>query len=38
MLPGGKGPGGGGQQAAEHEPTMCPGGQEVQWHPDLYQK
>ncbi|KAJ7427317.1 hypothetical protein WISP_08139 [Willisornis vidua] len=24
--------------AAEHEPEMCPGGQESQWHPGLYQQ
>jgi len=23
---------------AEHEPAVCPGGQEGQWHPGLYQK
>ncbi|RMC15013.1 hypothetical protein DUI87_07192 [Hirundo rustica rustica] len=27
--PGGKGPGGTGQQPAEHEPAVCPGGQEA---------
>ena len=25
-------------QSAEHEPTVCPGGQEGQWHPGLYQE
>jgi len=29
-LPGGKGPGGVGQQPDEHEPAVCPGGQEGQ--------
>ena len=24
--------------SAKHEPTVCPGGQEDQWHPGLYQK
>ena len=24
--------------ATEHEPAVCPGGQEGQWHPGLYQK
>ncbi|RMC12500.1 hypothetical protein DUI87_10018 [Hirundo rustica rustica] len=24
--------------AAEHEPAVCPGGQEGQWHPGLYQE
>ena len=24
--------------SAEHEPAVCPGGQEGQWHPGLYQK
>ncbi|CAM9283037.1 unnamed protein product, partial [Bubo scandiacus] len=37
-LPGGKGPGGVGWQPAEYEPAVCPGGQEGQWHPGLYQK
>ena len=37
-LPGGKGPGGAGRQPAEHEPAVCPGGQEGQWHPGLYQE
>ncbi|KAF1526192.1 Zinc finger C2HC domain-containing protein 1A, partial [Eudyptula albosignata] len=34
-LPGGKGPGSVGRQPAEHEPAVCPGGQEGQWHPGL---
>ena len=36
----GKGCGGGSidWQPAEHEPAVCPGGQEGQWHPGLYQK
>ena len=34
----GNGPGGIGQCSAEHELTVCPGGQEGQWHPGLYQK
>jgi len=25
-------------QSAEYEPAVCPGGQEGQWHPDLYQE
>jgi len=33
-----RGPGGAGQQLAEHEPAVCPGGQEGQWHPGLYQE
>ena len=37
-LPGGKGPGGAGRQTAEHEPAVCPGGQEGQQHPGLYQE
>ena len=37
-LPGGKGPWGVGRQPAEHEPAVCPGGQEGQWHPGLYQE
>ena len=37
-LPKGKGPGGVGRQLAEHEPAVCPGGQEGQWHPGLYQE
>ncbi|KAJ7415368.1 rna-directed dna polymerase from mobile element jockey-like [Willisornis vidua] len=35
---GGKGPGGAGQQLDEHEPALCPSGQEDQWHPGLYQQ
>jgi len=27
-----------GQQPAEHEPAACPGGQEGQQHPGLYQE
>ncbi|TRZ21034.1 hypothetical protein HGM15179_006055 [Zosterops borbonicus] len=30
--------GGSGQQPAEHEPAVCPGGQEGQWHSGLYQE
>jgi len=37
-LPGGKGPWGAGRQPAEHEPAVCPGGQESQRHPGLYQE
>ena len=37
-LPGGKGAGGVGQQLAEYEPAVCPGGQEGQRHPGLYQE
>ena len=37
-LPSGKGPGGAGQQPAEHEPRVGPGGQEGQRHPGLHQK
>jgi len=37
-LPTGKRPGGVGQQAAEHEPAVCPGAQESQQHPGLYQE
>ncbi|PKU41752.1 rna-directed dna polymerase from mobile element jockey-like [Limosa lapponica baueri] len=37
-LPGRKGPGGVGQLSAEHEPAVCPGGQEVQHPPCLYQE
>ena len=33
-----KGPGGVGQQQAEYEPAVCPGGQEDQQRPGLYQK
>jgi len=31
-----KGPWGAGRQLAEHEPTVCPGGQEGQWHPGYH--
>ena len=34
----GKGLGGVGQGSAEHEPAVCPSGQEDQWHPGLCQK
>jgi len=37
-LPGGKRLWGGGRQPAEHEPAVCPGGQEGQRHPGLYQE
>jgi len=37
-LPGRKGPWGVGRQLAEQEPAVCPGGQEGQWHPGLYQE
>ena len=37
-LSGGKGPGGAGRQPAEQEPAVCPGGQEGQPHPGLYQE
>jgi len=37
-LPSGKGPGGAGWQAAEHEPAVCLGGQEGQRHPSLCQE
>jgi len=37
-LPGRKGPWGAGQQLAEHEPAVCPGGQVGQQHPGLYQE
>ncbi|TRZ07291.1 hypothetical protein HGM15179_019815 [Zosterops borbonicus] len=32
-----KGPEGADRQLAEHEPAVCPGGQEGQWPPGLYQ-
>uniref|UniRef100_A0A8D0EK59 PCNA-associated factor n=1 Tax=Strix occidentalis caurina TaxID=311401 RepID=A0A8D0EK59_STROC len=32
-----EGPGGGDCQPTEQEPAVCPGGQEGQWHPGLYQ-
>jgi len=31
-------PGGVGQCLTEHQPAIYPSGQEVQWHPDMYQK
>ena len=37
-LPSGEGPWGVGQQPAELEPAVCPGGQEGQRHPGLCQK
>ena len=37
-LPCGEGPWVVGRQPAEHEPAVCPGGQEVQRHPGLYQE
>ena len=37
-LPDGKGPWCTDGQSAEYEPTVCPGGQEGQWHPVLYQE
>jgi len=37
-MPDGKGPRCTGRQLAEYEPTVCPGGQEGQWHPGLYQE
>ena len=37
-LSGGKGPWNVGRQPAEHEPAVCPGGQEGQRHPGLYQE
>ena len=37
-LPKGKGPWSAGQQLAEHEPAVCPGGQEGQQHPGFYQE
>ena len=37
-LPGGKGPWGVRRQPAEYEPAVCPGAQEGQWHPGLYQE
>ena len=29
---------GAGQQPAEHEPAVCPGGHKGQWYPGFYQK
>ena len=37
-LPDGKGPWCTDGQLAEYEPVVCPGGQEGQWHPGLYQE
>ena len=37
-LPGTKRPWGVGRQQAEHETAVCPGGQEGQQHPGLYQE
>ena len=37
-LPSRKGSWGAGRQPAEHEPVVCPGGQEDQRHPGLYQE
>ncbi|PKU28828.1 hypothetical protein llap_20867 [Limosa lapponica baueri] len=37
-LPGRKGPGDVGRLSAEHKPAVCPGGQEGQQHPGLYQE
>ena len=37
-LHGGKGPGGVCWQPVEHEPAVCPGRQEGQLHPGLYQE
>ncbi|KAJ7409908.1 adhesion G protein-coupled receptor B3-like protein [Willisornis vidua] len=37
-LPRGKEPWDAAQQPADHKPTVCPGGQEGQWNPGLYQK
>lgn len=31
-------PGGAGQNSTDHEPAGCPGSQEDQWQPGLYQK
>ncbi|KAJ7399362.1 rna-directed dna polymerase from mobile element jockey-like [Pitangus sulphuratus] len=36
--PGKKGPGGSDGKQAEHDSGVCPGGQEGQWHPGLYQE
>lgn len=36
-LPGRKGPGGVGRQRTEYEPVACPGSQEGQPYPGLYQ-
>ena len=37
-MPSRKGPWAVGRQPAEHEPAVCPGSQEGQQHPDLYQE
>ena len=37
-LPDGKGPWYTDEQSAEYDPAVCPGGQEDQWHPGLYQE
>jgi len=37
-LPSRKGSWGVGQHPSEHEPAVCPSGQEGQWHPGLYQE
>ena len=37
-VPGRREPWSTGQQPAECEPAMCPGGQGGQWHADLYQE
>ena len=37
-LPDGKGPWCTDGQSAEYEPAVCPGGQEGQWRPGLYQE
>jgi len=37
-LSGRKEPWGVGRQLADHEPVVCPGGQDDQRHPDLYQE
>ena len=37
-LPDRKGPRDAGRQAAEHEPAVCPGGQEGQRHPGMYRE
>jgi len=37
-LPSGNGSWGVARQLAEHEPAVCPGGQQGQWHPGLDQE
>jgi len=37
-LPSRKGPGDVGPQRTEHEPAVCPGGQEGEWYPRRHQK